>query len=141
MADSIREKILKQVMTTLAGTTGVSTRIYRTREEPFERNEMPALAVMGGDEAVIQTNLAYLNWQMVLLVEIICNGAVPDSVGDPTRQSIHTKLMTDRTLNGNALNITPTGFRPITLEGDNAPAVLQLSFNVTYRTSVTDLTA
>jgi hypothetical protein len=40
-----RETILAAVRTALTGTTGVSTRIYRSRVEPISRGESPAIVV------------------------------------------------------------------------------------------------
>ena len=40
-----RETILAAVRTALTGTTGVSTRIYRSRVEPMARAESPAIVV------------------------------------------------------------------------------------------------
>jgi hypothetical protein len=42
---SKREQILAALKTKLAGTTGVSTRIYRSRVEPMSRGESPALVI------------------------------------------------------------------------------------------------
>ena len=38
-----REQIMARLLTTLANTTGVSTRIYRSRVVPLSRGESPAL--------------------------------------------------------------------------------------------------
>ena len=38
-----RERILAKIKTDLAGTTGVGTRIYRSRAEAFTRSETPAI--------------------------------------------------------------------------------------------------
>jgi len=40
-----RESILTAIRTALTGTTGVGTRIYRSRVEPMAREESPALVV------------------------------------------------------------------------------------------------
>ena len=49
---SKRESILAAIATTLVGTTGVSTRIYRSRVEAFARNEAPALVIEPGTDSV-----------------------------------------------------------------------------------------
>ena len=40
-----RESILAAIATALVGTTGVSTRIYRSRVEPIARGESPAIVI------------------------------------------------------------------------------------------------
>ena len=40
-----RESIVAAVTSALAGTTGVSTRIYRSRAEAFARDEAPAIII------------------------------------------------------------------------------------------------
>ena len=40
-----RETILAAIRTALTGTTGVGTRIYRSRVEPIAREESPAIVV------------------------------------------------------------------------------------------------
>ena len=40
-----REQILAKIKTNLTGTTGVGTRIYRSRAEPMTREESPSLVV------------------------------------------------------------------------------------------------
>ena len=40
-----RESILAGIRTALTNTTGVSTRIYRSRVEPLARGELPAIVV------------------------------------------------------------------------------------------------
>jgi len=42
---SKREQILSAIATTLAGTAGVSTRIYRSRVDAMSRAETPALLI------------------------------------------------------------------------------------------------
>ena len=42
---SKREQILAALKTQLTGTTGVGSRIYRTRVTPTARNESPAIVI------------------------------------------------------------------------------------------------
>ena len=50
-----RETILDAVVTALAGTTGVSTRIYRSRVTAFTREETPSLLVTWNSDNPVQT--------------------------------------------------------------------------------------
>ena len=42
---TVRENIIDDIISSLAGTTNVSTRIYRSRVVPLTRGETPALVV------------------------------------------------------------------------------------------------
>ena len=55
-----REQILDQIKTTLAGTTNVSTRIYRSRVVPLSRGESPALVIEPVSDSS-ETNLTLPN--------------------------------------------------------------------------------
>ena len=64
-----RESILARIRTNLTGTTGVSTRIYRSRVEPLARGELPALVVEPVNDACQQlTSTPTLDWTMTVRV-------------------------------------------------------------------------
>ena len=135
-----RETILAAVRTALTGTTGVSTRIYRSRVEAFARNEAPAIVIEGGRETAETLSNCKLDWTMDVLVAIHARGIIPDQVADPVWASAHAKLMADRTLGGLALDIVPTSVDP-QLEAADQPALWMVcTYQVRYRTAITDLT-
>lgn len=137
---SKREQILAAITTTLAGTTGVGTRIYRSRVEAFARNEAPAIVVEGGREIAQVVSTCKLDWSMDVLVAIYARGIIPDQVADPVRVSAHTKLMADRSIGGLAMDIVPTSVDP-QLEAADQPAIWMVcTYQVRYRTAVEDLT-
>jgi hypothetical protein len=77
-----RENILAAVRTALTGTTGVSTRIYRSRVEPLARSESPAIVVEPvSDTAAQNTALPTLDWSLTVRVAIIVRGDIPDQAG------------------------------------------------------------
>jgi hypothetical protein len=136
---SKREQILAAITTSLAGTTGVSTRIYRSRVEAFARNEAPAIVVEGGRETAVTYSTCKLDWSMDVLVAIYARGAIPDQLADPVRESAHSKLMADRTVGGRAIDIVPTSVEP-QLESADQPALWMVcTYQVRYRTSTGDL--
>jgi hypothetical protein len=135
-----RETILAAVRTALTGTTGVSTRIYRTRVEPIAREESPAIVVEPlNDTASQNTSLPTLDWAMTVRVTVIVRGAVPDQQADPIVESLHAKLMADLTLGGYAIDIQPIGVTFVFTEADGAAGEIQCDYRVLYRTSVTNL--
>ena len=57
---SKREQILAAIKTSLANTTGVGTRIYRSRAEPMARAESPSLVLeFVTDEPTVNSCLLY----------------------------------------------------------------------------------
>ena len=138
---SKREQILAAVAATLAGTTGVSTRIYRSRVEAFARNEAPALVIEAGTDTAAEelVSTCKIDWRMPVLVAVYTRGAVPDQLADPIIISLHSKLMADRTLGGLVMDIWPGTVDP-QLEKADQPALWTVcTYNVRYRTSVTSL--
>jgi hypothetical protein len=135
-----RETLLAAVRTALTGTTGVSTRIYRSRVEPIARAESPAIVVEPlNDTASQNTSLPTLDWAMTVRVTVIVRGAVPDQVADPIVESLHSRLMADLTLGGYAIDIQPIGVTFVFTEADGAAGEIQCDYRVLYRTSVANL--
>lgn len=135
-----RETILAAVRTALTGTTGVSTRIYRSRVEPLSRGESPAIVVEPvSDTAEQNTSLPTLDWSLTVRVAVIVRGAIPDQVADPIVESLHSKLMADLTLGGYAIDIQPQGVNFDMVEADQPAGVISCDYLIRYRTSVTNL--
>jgi hypothetical protein len=135
-----RETILAAVRTALTGTTGVSTRIYRSRVEPMARAESPAIVVEPvSDVAEQNTSLPTLDWSLTVRVAVIVRGAIPDQVADPIIESLHSKLMADLTLGGYAIDIQPQSVSFEMVEADQPAGVISCDYLIRYRTSVTNL--
>ena len=136
-----RESILAAIRTALTGTTGVSTRIYRSRVEPLTRGESPAIVVEPvSDTAEQNTALPTLDWSLTVRVAVIVRGDVPDQVADPIVQSLHAKVMADLTLGGYAYDVQPLGVSFDVVEADQPSGVMSCDYAVKYRTRVADLT-
>jgi hypothetical protein len=135
-----REQILAAIRTALTGTTQVGARIYRSRVEPFARNESPAIVVEPVSDAAQQnTALPTLDWSLTVRVAIIVRGNVPDQLADPIVQDAHAKIMADLTLGGYAIDVQPQTAVFELLEADQPAGVVSLEYLVRYRTSVVDL--
>ena len=141
---SKRESILAQIETNLAGTTGVSTRIYRERVTPISRNESSCLVIEPVTDAAAQNvTLPKLDWTLQVRVVIIVRGSAsstPYEVADPICKSVHSKMTADLTLNGNAMDVVPTGVDFDMVDSDHPAGVITTNWMVRYRTSLTDLT-
>lgn len=135
-----RETILAAVRTALTGTTGVSTRIYRSRVEPMARAESPAIVVEPvSDSAEQNTSLPTLDWSLTVRVAVIVRGAIPDQVADPIVESLHGRLMADLTLGGYAIDIQPQSVNFEMVEADQPAGVISCDYLIRYRTTVTNL--
>lgn len=135
-----RESILAAIRTALTGTTGVGTRIYRSRVEPVSKAESPAIVVEPlRDLAALETHLARIDWTMTVRVTVIVRGVVPDQQADPIVESLHGNLMADPTINGLAIDILPVGVNFVFTEADGAAGEIQCDYRVIYRTPLTDL--
>ena len=66
-----REGILQAVVTALTGTTGVSTRIYRTRPQAFLRSESPALNVETISDVPFDGTLPRVTWELTFSVTVM----------------------------------------------------------------------
>lgn len=133
---SKREQILARIVSTLAGTTGVGSRIYRSRVEPLARNESPAIVVEPISDSAEQDTLGTLMWTMQVRVATIVRGNVPDQLADPALVDIHSKLMTDTTLQGYVIDILPATVSFENIEADQPAGVVSAEFTVKYRTTL-----
>jgi hypothetical protein len=137
-----RETILAAIRTALTGTTGVGTRIYRSRVEPLARQESPAIVVEPvSDTAEQNTALPTLDWSLTVRVAIIVRGDIPDQLADPIVASAHSKIMADLTLGGYAIDVQPQSVSFDLMEADQPAGVIMMDYLVRYRTTVTDLSS
>ena len=136
-----RETILAALRTALTDTTGVSTRIYRSRVEPLARGESPAIVVEPvSDTAEQNTSLPTLDWSLTVRVAVIVRGDVPDQVADPIVESLHAKVMADLTLGGVAMDIRPVSVNFDLIEADQPAGVISCDYLIRYRTANANLT-
>ena len=136
-----RESILTAIRTALTGTTGVGTRIYRSRVTAIARQESPSIIVEPvTDSAEQNTALPTLDWSMVVAVAVVVRGDVPDQQADPIVESMHSRLMSDLTLGGYAIDIQPQSVNFDLIEADQPAGVITCNYLIRYRTSVSDLT-
>lgn len=135
-----REQILAAIRTALTGTTGVGTRIYRSRVEPMARQESPAIVVEPlKDRSEQNTSLPTLDWSLLVRVAVVVRANVPDQAADPVIESLHSKLMADLTLGGLAMDIQPVQVEFQAVEADVPAGVALCDYLVRYRTSITNL--
>jgi len=136
-----REDILSAIRTALTDTTGVGTRIYRSRVEPMSRGESPALVVEPLTDTPVQnTALPTLDWTLRVRISVIVRATVPDQSADEIIESLHAKVMADLTLGGEAIDVQPAQTTFNFFEADQPAGVIFCEYDVRYRTQVADLT-
>ena len=138
---SKREQILAKIKTNLTGTTGVGTRIYRSRVEPMTRDESPSLVVefVTDEPTVNSATYLKLDWTLRLRVVVIVRSSTPDTTGDATVESLHTKIVSDPTLGGLSIDVKPSTVTFDVFEADQPAGVITCDFEVDYRSSYNDL--
>ena len=136
-----RENILATIKTTLANTTGVGTRIYRSRVEPLSRGESPAIVIEPiSDDADQNTSMPTLDWTLRIRVSVIERSSIPDQAADDTIESLHSKIMSDLTVGGYAIDVQPVRTEFEFIEADQPLGVISNEYEIRYRTEVADLT-
>ena len=138
---TLRENILDDIVSSLAGTTNVSTRIYRSRVVPLQRGESPALVVEAiSDTPEQNTSLPTLDWTFRVRIVVIERATIPDQAADDTIESLHSKIMADLTLGGHAIDVQPAQTSFQLLEADQPAGVIFCEYEIRYRSEVDDLT-
>ena len=137
-----REQIISAITTALAGTTGVGSRIYRSRVEAFSRGESPAISLEPiNDTPDTPTSLPTVDRSLALRITVVVRGAIPDQLADPIVESLHALVMADLSLGGLAMDIIPGSTDWQLIEADTPAGVVLCEYVVRYRTSVGSLSA
>lgn len=136
-----RELILQAVVTALAGTVGVGSRIYRSREEAVGRDETPALIVSAESEDAVQEVSNLMEKKLAVVVSVFARGDVPDAVADPVVESVHEKIMAAPTLGGLAIDTAEGGTSWEMDEADQTAVIVNMRFVVWYRHTRASLTS
>ena len=136
-----RENILAAIKTALTDTTGVGTRIYRSRVEPLSRGESPAIVIEPVSDTPEQnTSMPTLDWTLRVRIVVIERATIPDQAADDTIESLHSKIMSDLTLGGHAIDVQPAQTSFQLLEADQPAGVIFCEYEIRYRSEVDDLT-
>ena len=136
-----REQILAQIASTLASTAGVSGRVYRSRVTAAARAESPMIVIEPVNDTSQQlTSLPKLDWTMRVRVVVIVRSVNTYTDADPIIESMHSKIMSDLTLGGYAIDVQPVLTTFEFLDADQPSGVFSNEYDVKYRTTVADLT-
>ena len=138
---SKREQILAKIKTNLAGTTGVGTRIYRSRIEPMTRGESPSLVIefITDDPSVNSATYLKIDWTLRVRIVVVVRSQTPDTTADATVESLHTKMVSDPTLGGLAVDVRPATVSFDVVEADQPAGIISCEYEIDYRSSYNDL--
>jgi len=138
---SKRERILAKIKTNLSGTTGVGSRIYRSRSEPLTRAESPSLVIEFVTDQPTINSATYLklDWTLRVRIVVIVRSQTPDTSADPTIESLHTKIVNDPTLGGLAIDVRPSTVTFDVIEADQPAGVVFCEYEIDYRSDYNDL--
>ena len=137
-----RESILADVASSLAGTTQVGSRIYRSRVEAISRSESPAVVIEPiSDDPEFSLRLDRLDWKLLIRISVIVRALIPDQASDAIVEDIHSKITADNTLGGYALDVEPRGVSFEIVEADQPAGVISATYLIRYRTLLTDLSS
>ena len=138
---SKRERILAKIKTNLSGTTGVGSRIYRSRSEPLTRAESPSLVIEFVTDQPTINSATYLklDWTLRVRIVVVVRSQTPDTSADPTIESLHTKIVSDPTLGGLAIDVRPSTVTFDVIEADQPAGVVFCEYEIDYRSDYNDL--
>lgn len=143
MAVSIREKIMARLAVVLADVTGgVDGRVFRSLADAMALDEAPCVTIewQSDDEAEESSSLQ-MHRHLSVAVSVFTRGEAPDVLADPILQSIHTLIMADEQLDGNAI-WTRLGSTSFEFENaDKNAGKTTAEYQILYRHSFGDLAA
>lgn len=131
---SKREQIIDAIVAALAGTVGVSTRIFRSRAAAISRAETPCLVVRPISETPGDNVVDYREARLLVAIEVyVRSDSAPDSAADDTEVSLHNKVMTDAGIT--ALVIDRSAVQTIFEQddADESALIVQMQYEFWYR--------
>jgi hypothetical protein len=133
---SRREQIIEAIRVKLATIVGVT--VYRSRITAINRGEGVAIVIRPAPpplgEEVTQRNNDLSERELLVAVEIIARGAIPDQVADPFSVSAHAKVMEDQTVGGLCLRMRELGTQWFLDDADLDACIVSTRYLIHYRT-------
>lgn len=136
---SIREQIVARMFTALSGTLPNVIPVYRSREQAFARNELPAVVVKPADEETQAMSESMEISRLNVHVEVIVRGDVWDSLADPIITAAHRLLLADALLAALFSKIRRTTAKWEAHEADQTAGVLTQTYHVQYRSQTNQI--
>lgn len=138
---SKREEIMTALVDSLTGITGVSdSSVFRSRVSALTRQEFPAVLVEPVSETASRGATNHIDWSLTVSILVMVRAAIPDQAADLIITSVHSKIMSDLTLDGLVIELVPQSVDWQIEEADLDLGVARLSYLIRYQTSQNDIT-
>lgn len=153
MADTVKEKIVENVVTTLKTiTTGngynnaVGNNVFRPQQHGSSLLSMPQIQVVEG--AIRRSEESpYGVWHGMLALDLECthvhatsDSRSTDEINDTLYADVLKALAADRTRGGNAIDTKIQGMQPLEINEENRQAGVIVDVEIEYRHAETDAT-
>lgn len=139
---TIREQILAYLPVFLEAGVGAGVKVERARKRAIEADEALFVNIVPGADPRQETGgVDFTDRVLTVDFQIHARGDQPDSLADPVVDALHSKLVSDRTLGGLALDLVAGDNE---YEWDEAEAdlcVVHQRYEILYRTDETNLSA
>ena len=139
MTLSKSERILAAIATALAPTAGISSRVFRDRWEAVARNETPCIVIEPQGESDEVPEVGPINTDLTVSIDILISGSPLSTLADPIRVDAHARLMAASFTGLGVIHVYPQNRQWQAESGEIG--ILQASYAVRYRSSLSDLTA
>ena len=139
MTLSKSERILAAIATALAPTAGISSRVFRDRWEAVARNETPCIVIEPQGESDEVPEVGPINTDLTVSIDILISGSPLSTLADPIRVDVHARLMAASFTGLGVIHVYPQNRQWQAEPGEIG--ILQASYAVRYRSSLSDLTA
>lgn len=141
MPDSIRQRILDELETTLAAVSGVAA-VERKSQVVQTVREFPTIFMLEPRESMVQQPAGYITFTMQLTLEcwIIDDLAETNADVNTFLKDVANALLADYTRGGLAIDTALSGDEAFVSQ-TNRQAGVFLDVIVRYRTAVTDVTS
>lgn len=140
MTASVAEQILARVKTALTGTTAASTRVFRSREDAFDQEELPAINLWRrtGD---IESHANTLNRSLLVFeLDLHAQGAEWETAADALHVQVDGILDADATLATLGRGLRCTGTEALGGSADFVSGRITARYQVQFITRSGNLT-
>lgn len=90
---TLREQIIESLIAALKGQTDAADRVFRSRAQALERDELPAIVVKPGQEDVKRLGMGVDQHDLEIKLHLYGRGEAADAVLDPLHAASHRLVM------------------------------------------------
>jgi hypothetical protein len=135
-----REQILAALPTILGAATAVCANIGRERSRPWSQDVALSVNIVPENDPRQDTGgVDYTDRVLIVNFQITARGDGPTTLADPVVDALHNRLMSNRTINGLAIDIAAGDNDFEWDDADRDYCVVNQRYQILYRTSETNL--